>query len=64
MSRLDGWGLILRYNSEDGSSYTLISFGKNGAPDLPYIQGTTTSFDSDIVLSDGSFVQWPDGPQE
>lgn len=60
----DGWGDILRYNSNDGSSYTLISFGRNRAEDLPYIVGPTSLFDDDIVMLDGSFIQYPDGPQQ
>jgi len=63
-TRLDGWGDVLHFSCEDGQSYTLISFGKNRAPDLPYSHRTTNSFDSDIVMSNGSFIQWPEGPQQ
>ena len=61
-NELDGWATLIGYNS-DGSQYTLVSYGKNKAADLPYINGPTVDFDSDIVFSEGVFVQWPEGSQ-
>ena len=61
-SDLDGWRTPIGYNS-DGTQYTLVSYGKNKAEDLPYDGGTTGDFDSDIVFSEGVFVQWPEGSQ-
>ncbi len=59
----DGWATLIGYNS-DGSQYTVISYGRNKTVDLPYINGTTNDFDSDIVFSEGVFVQWPEGSQK
>ena len=61
-NNLDGWGQPISYDS-DGTHYTVISFGWNGTSNLPYVDGPTTTFDADIVFSDGNFLQWPEGPQ-
>lgn len=52
-------------NQRDPTAYMLISFGKDGIPDgEDYNEGTrTTSFNNDIVLSSGSFLQYPEGMQ-
>lgn len=62
----DGWANPLQYVSGPGGEwYSVLSFGKDGAADAAtYVSGTTTqSFDNDIVFSNGSFIQWPDGIQ-
>jgi type II secretion system protein G len=60
---LDGWGRFYRYAlRSDSATYNLRSTGRNGAND-PIVCGTTTDFNSDIVYSNGSFVQWPEGTQ-
>jgi len=59
---IDGWGMDFYYSSE-GRDYSLVCFGKNRAQDLPYIYGATHSFDADIVFTQGTFVQWPEGNQ-
>jgi len=59
----DGWGTPLDYES-DGLRYTIISYGRDGAIDLPYAYGPTGSYDDDIVFSGGNFLQWPEGPQD
>jgi type II secretion system protein G len=60
----DGWGHFLAYNVNNGfSKYNIISFGRNGASDSPAC-GTTTDFNEDIIYSNGTFVQWPEGPQQ
>jgi general secretion pathway protein G len=61
-NELDGWGEPIFYES-DGMHYTVISFGWDGHSTLPYVPGPTASFDADIVFADGSFLQWPEGPQ-
>ena len=61
-NRVDGWGEPVFYDS-DGSGYTVISFGRNKASNLPYVEGATSTFDADIVFVDGNFSQWPEGPQ-
>jgi len=58
----DGWNQPLYYEA-DRHSYTIISYGANMAPDPPYIVGTTGLTWEDIVLVDGTFVQWPEGVQ-
>jgi len=61
----DGWGHPFQYSS-DGRIYTIISLGKDGASQ-PLANGgaggPTNSFDSDIVLVNNSFVQYPEGQQ-
>lgn len=65
--RRDAWGHKLRYELievGDGSQYYFVaSPGKDGLWQRPhltdYTRGTTTSFDADIVLSNGVFVQGP-----
>ena len=68
MPRLDGWGYTLTcYTSEDwGSStnsqqYAIISPGKDGSVASTIVLGATTSFDCDLVYSNGSFLAYPDG---
>ena len=47
----DGWGNNFYYISEDGTSYRVISYGKDGE------DGATSSrFDADIVYSNGEFI--------
>ncbi|GEM_PF-786184 len=73
MPRTDGWGHPLKYESwlegEDDEAptlYALGSAGKDGAweradlIDTP--EGRTRGPDADIVLVNGAFVQWPQGP--
>jgi hypothetical protein len=66
VSGKDEWGRELAY-STDGSRYWLVSTGKDGVPEVStpteYRGGGTTSFDCDIVFSNGSFVQHPQGTQ-
>jgi general secretion pathway protein G len=58
----DGWRRPYQYVS-DGHRYTLISFSLAGKPDPPYTYGPTHRFEEDIVMSDGVFIQWPEGVQ-
>lgn len=60
---LDGWQRAMQYES-DGDHYTLVSYALNGSQDLPWVQGPTNFFDDDIVLVDGSWLQFPEGTQE
>jgi len=62
VSIFDGWNTEFFYSS-DGNDYSLISFGKNRRQDLPYINGQTHNFNADIVFTQGTFVQWPEGTQ-
>jgi general secretion pathway protein G len=58
----DGWANPIHYYG-DGLSYTLWSFARDNAQQTPLVLKATTAFDADIVLSDGIFVQWPEGMQ-
>ncbi len=62
INALDGWQTDFFYSST-GSDYSLISYGKNRTQDLPYHNGSTNNFDADIVFSQGTFIQWPEGTQ-
>ncbi len=60
----DGWGWQLFYNVDaPHNNYEVASLGRNDAVD-GLACGTTTSFNSDIVYSDGTFIQWPEGSQQ
>jgi general secretion pathway protein G len=58
----DGWHNPLHYSGER-LNYTLWSYARDGAVQSPLQLGPTTTFDADIVLSDGIFIQWPEGMQ-
>lgn len=65
----DGWNNDIEYQTDaGGTEYTLGSSGKDGSFEKnldAYDAGTqTTAFDSDIVFSTGSFIQWPEGTQQ
>ena len=65
----DGWGIGF-YVDSDPSAYTLASCGKGATSCASLVVvnsgdgGKTTSFSDDIIFSNGSFVQWPEGKQE
>jgi type II secretion system protein G len=59
----DGWGRYLFYNVDNGfGRYNILSLGRNGLSDTLSC-GTTTDFNDDILFSDGTFLQWPEGAQ-
>ena len=62
----DGWGFGMRYVS-DTTEYTVGSLAKDGSGGgsltLDGTGGPMQDFDCDIVFSNGSFVQWPEGTQ-
>jgi type II secretory pathway pseudopilin PulG len=64
--RQDGWAHPLRY-SATSDAYFLGSGGKDGQFDRDalneYTAESTTNFDCDIVFSNGTFVQYPEGVQ-
>ena len=61
--RTDGWGRFLRYGTDAASNnYVIQSYGRDGVAQTP-VCGTTTNFNDDIVYSDGTFIQWPEGTQ-
>ncbi len=76
--RVDGWGNPLRFRSQfawgatqASNDYVMWSAGRNGdstgsagfdaTPSSP--GGATTSFNDDIIYSNGVFVQYPEGTQ-
>ena len=68
LPRLDGWGQPIMFWS-DGKHYLLVSPGKDQELERDWAEDSdagvaTTSFASDIVFADGSFVQWPEGKQQ
>jgi len=63
--RIDGWLRPLHYNTTTpGDQYNLVSYGRDGAADGTLVCGTTTDFNNDIVYSNGTFLQWPEGTQQ
>ncbi len=60
----DAWLMPFGYRSDNiGASYTLVSWGMNRTPNEPWILGPITRLDDDLVITSGSFLQWPDGMQ-
>jgi general secretion pathway protein G len=55
----NGWDAA---TTASGSDYTISSFGKDGVLSSR-TGGATTEFDCDIVYTNGSFFQWPQGTQ-
>jgi general secretion pathway protein G len=63
-ARRDGWGRFLVYNVNNGNSmYNIRSYGRNGTDD-GVTCGTTTDFNDDLLFTNGTFVQWPEGAQQ
>lgn len=61
---VDGWSSYFTYGTSPArSDFALRSAGADGALDTTPIWGVTTNFNDDIILVDGSFVQYPDGAQ-
>lgn len=50
----DGWGNEFRYMSEGGTSYTLVSYGKDKTKGK-----RRTHYDADIRFSGGNFIDFP-----
>ena len=63
--RKDGWDNFFAYGVEpddNSQQYCFVSYGRNRASDgITCV--TTTNFNSDIVYSNGGFVQFPEGAQ-
>ena len=60
----DGWQHYFYYFlSSDSQAYAVWSMGRNGSPQGTTLCGTTTNFNDDIVYSNGTFIQWPEGTQ-
>jgi general secretion pathway protein G len=60
----DGWNSWYLYGTNGlRTDYAVRSAGADGAPDSSPSFGPTTDFNADIILVDGTFVQFPDGAQ-
>jgi type II secretion system protein G len=60
----DGWSTLYGFaKAPDNQVYGIRSAGKNGAFESGITPGPTTKFDCDIVYSNGSFIQFPEGIQ-
>jgi general secretion pathway protein G len=60
----DGWNNPWHIDtSANGTQYTITSYGRDGQPG-PIAGGATTSLDCDIVYSNNSFFQYPQGAQQ
>lgn len=58
----DGWGSSFLYRiTPKNDNYVIVSTGRDGIPG-PFTLGSTTSFDADIVFSNGQFLQYPEAP--
>ena len=61
---MDGWRNPLHYTVDNVlNAYAVISYGRDGNADGAVNCGTTMDFNSDIVYTNGTFVEYPDGPQ-
>jgi type II secretion system protein G len=61
----DGWNNPVAFFTDGASAaqeYRIESLGKDGSGDT--YCGQTTSFNNDIVLANGQFIEWPEGAQQ
>ena len=64
MPTKDGWGTRLEFNVDaSGDHYLIRSYGRGGIPDQTVPGGATGKFDCDILYTNGSFLQYPEGVQ-
>ena len=62
--RQDGWGRFMEYAVDNTLfRYNIRSLGRDGSTQS-FTCGTTTDFNDDILYSNGTFVQWPEGTQQ
>ena len=63
----DAWGNPIVIATQPGR-YVIVSFGECGIPDRPdpwrYPAGPTSSYDDDVVYSNGQFLRYPEGVQQ
>ncbi|HYR28812.1 MAG TPA: prepilin-type N-terminal cleavage/methylation domain-containing protein [Thermoanaerobaculia bacterium] len=60
----DGWGTGFAGGvTADGQAYSIESYGKNKVDEDDDQGGPTGTFDADIIFSNGTFVQYPEGVQ-
>jgi type II secretion system protein G len=64
VSHRDAWDSEWEFaTNEGGNDYMIRSYGRGGERDTEMTGGATQYFDCDIIFSNGSFVQYPDGLQ-
>jgi general secretion pathway protein G len=60
----DGWGHYFRYAVATAKDqYRIECLGRDNSYDGSISCGTTTNFNADIIYSNGTFIQWPEGTQ-
>jgi hypothetical protein len=62
----DGWGRFNLYGRDAAfNNYNITSYGRDGLPGpvTAGFCGTTNNFNDDIMYSNGTFLAWPEGPQ-
>ena len=60
----DGWGHYFAYAVNAAQDqYRIECWGRDGIIDGSIACGTTQNFNTDIVYSNGTFIQWPEGTQ-
>src|SRR5574341_771871 len=62
----DAWRVAFDYISAPSTApqeYTIESYGKDGSNETIY-KGQTANFNNDIVFSQGSFTEYPEGSQQ
>ena len=68
----DGWGNGWEFFADQSwgsttaaaQAYGIVSSAKDAKFDSSYVCGPTTNFDCDIVYSNGTFLQYPEGVQQ
>lgn len=62
---VDGWNSWITYGTSTGlTDYAIRSSARGGVPETSPVFGITTNVDADIIVVNGTFVQYPEGPQE
>ena len=59
----DGWGHFMKYAVDASFNNDRVRSSGRDNTDASFVCGTTTNFNDDIIYSDGTFVQWPEGTQ-
>jgi len=60
----DGWGHYFAYAvNGTKTAYRIECWGHDHVRDGSIVCGTTQHFNSDILYSNGTFIQWPEGTQ-
>ena len=66
----DGWGNDFKYYADQAwggaaaQQYGVESYGKDGAEQSTAATGPTSNFDCDILFTNGTFLEYPEGVQQ